>query len=224
MSTFSLAESFVSINGEGQFAGKLALFLRFTGCNLRCSWCDTMWANAKDAPHTLCSTQHLLDTAKRAKEDHGICHVTLTGGEPLLQEGLPELCDGLDSLGLMTEIETNGAVPLAPFLEKCSSSPCITMDYKLPASGMEDRMCLENFPLLREKDTLKFVCATQEDLDRAAQIISKYKPVCAVFLSPVFGSIEPADMVEFMKKNRLGRARLQLQLHKLIWSPDKRGV
>ena len=224
MSEFRLAESFVSINGEGQFAGKLALFLRFTGCNLRCSWCDTMWANRADAPHTLCGVDELVKIAKNAMTEQGVRHVTLTGGEPLLQEGLSELVDALADLGLRAEIETNGAVPLAPFLNKCKSRPFITMDHKLPSSGMEDKMCEGNIALLDKDDTLKFVCASRADLERAAEVINEQKPVCKVFLSPVFGSIEPVDMVEFMKEKKLGDVRLQLQLHKLIWSPDERGV
>ena len=227
MGTFRLAEHFVSINGEGRLAGELALFLRFTGCNLRCDWCDTMWANEKDAPYTLMDTSSLAEIAKQAYEEYDVHNVTLTGGEPLLQEELPELCRSLASLGLNVEIETNGAVPLAPFLKKCEkygTRPALTMDYKLPSSKMEKHMCTENFRYLKFFDTLKFVCGSRADLDRAAEIIEEYKPESTIFLSPVFGRIEPAEMVEFMKERKLGKVRLQIQLHKVIWDPEMKGV
>ena len=221
---FRLAESFVSINGEGRFAGKLALFLRFTGCNLRCSWCDTMWAVPMDSPCKMCEYDELIEIAKDAIDKYGVGYVTLTGGEPLMQEDLVRLCDGLADLDLVVEIETNGAVPIEPFLAKCNVRPIITMDYKLPGSGMEKAMCLENMEHLDVCDCLKFVCASDEDLERAAQIIEEYDPICQVFFSPVFGFIRPDRMVEFMKERRLGDVRLQLQLHKFIWAPDERGV
>lgn len=227
MGTFRLAEHFVSINGEGRNAGALALFLRFAGCNLRCDWCDTMWANGKDAPFQLLNRSSIVDIAAKAIEEYGVRLVTLTGGEPLLQDELPELCRGIASLGLNTEIETNGAVPLKPFLDRCNkylNRPVITMDYKLPSSKMEEHMCTENFAQLCDFDTLKLVCASHEDLKRAVEILEEYKPLCSVFLSPVFGRIDPAEMVEFMKERKLGNVRLQLQLHKFIWDPEMRGV
>jgi 7-carboxy-7-deazaguanine synthase len=98
------------------------------------------------------------------------------------------------------------------------------MDYKLPSSRMERFMHTDNIALLKQWDTLKFVCASRTDLERAAEIIEEYKPLCPVFFSPVFGRIEPAEIVEFMKEKRLGDARLQLQMHKFIWDPEERGV
>ncbi|WP_028511317.1 putative 7-carboxy-7-deazaguanine synthase QueE [Ruminococcus sp. NK3A76] len=222
MSSLKLAESFVSINGEGQQAGALALFLRFTGCNLKCDWCDTAWANEKGAPFELASISRLTGIARDAIEKYDLHCVTLTGGEPLLQEGIDELILALTKLGLRVEIETNGSVDIRPFMEKCR--PVFTVDYKLPSSRMERHMFTDNIPLLKEWDTLKFVCGSRQDLYRAAEVIEEYKPLCTVLLSPVFGRIEPAEIVEFMKEKRLGKARLQLQLHKLIWSPDERGV
>lgn len=227
MGTFRLAEHFVSINGEGRRAGELSLFLRFTGCNLRCDWCDTMWANDKEAPFTAVTDSNLVEIAEQAIAAYGVKNVTLTGGEPLLQEDLPMLCGKLAALGLNTEIETNGSVPLGEFLNRCEEFGCrpsLTMDYKLPSSGMEQKMCTENLSLLKDTDTLKFVCGSRNDLSCAAEILEKFAPECAVYLSPVFGSIEPAEMVEFMKERKLGKVRLQLQLHKIIWDPMERGV
>ena len=221
MSTFRLAEHFISINGEGQRAGELALFLRFTVCNLRCDWCDTMWANEKNSPFTAVTLKQLLDIAEEAMSD-GVKNVTLTGGEPLLQEGVGELIDELMRLGMRVEIETNGSISIVPFINE--RRPVITMDYKLPSSKMEKSMCLENLRLLGPEDTLKFVCGSHEDLERAAEIIEIYHPKSRIYLSPVFGRIEPCEIVDFMKEHKLGEVRLQLQLHKFIWPPDARGV
>ena len=217
MGTFHVAESFVSINGEGQKAGELALFLRFTGCNLRCTYCDTKWANEPNAPFTLRSAQELVGLA----QGFGVRNVTLTGGEPLLQPGIADLIVSLCNAGFDVEVETNGAVPLAPF---SGTKASFTMDYKLPSSGMESRMCTVNFAVLRETDTLKFVCGSHADLVRAKEIIEEYDPPCRIYLSPVFGKIDPAEIVDFMKVNHLTNVRLQLQLHKFIWHPDARGV
>ena len=148
-------------------------------------------------------------------------NVTLTGGEPLLQTGIADLIEALCRAGFAVEIETNGAVPLAPF---SGTGASFTMDYKLPSSGMESKMCLVNFDCLRETDTLKFVCGSHKDLVRAKEIIDEYEPVCKIYLSPVFGKIDPAEMVDFMKINHMTDVRLQLQLHKFIWHPDARGV
>lgn len=221
MQTFQLAEHFISINGEGQCAGELALFLRFAGCNLRCAWCDTAWANRPDTPVQQVSTDALLDIA-RAAIAQGVRNVTLTGGEPLLQTEISALIASLLHLGLRVEIETNGAVPLLPF---CGADrPVFTMDYKLPASGMEPYMHKENIPLLTACDTLKLVCAARADLLRAYDLIHETDPQCRVYLSPVFGSIAPAEIVDFMKEKGMGNVRLQLQLHKFIWDPQERGV
>lgn len=218
--TYKLAEHFVSINGEGQCAGELALFLRFAGCNLRCDWCDTAWACGKDAPHTVVSLSDLAKIAEDAAAD-GVRNVTLTGGEPLLQENIRTVMEQLCGMGLRVEIETNGAVPLEPFI---GCGAVFTMDYKLPSSNMERFMQTENFALLHPQDTVKFVCGSKEDVLRAKEIAAQYKPECPLYLSPVFGRIEPAEIVEIMKAERMGSFRLQLQLHKFIWDPMARGV
>ena len=219
--TYRLAEHFISINGEGRQAGCLALFLRFTGCNLRCSYCDTMWANDKNAPHELASLSRITAIAKDAIAQ-GVKLVTLTGGEPLLQPHINDVIGRLSELGLQPEIETNGSVPLQEFC--APHRPIFTMDYKLPSSRMEQHMCTENFALLREWDSVKFVCGSRADVFRAKEIAEKYKPQCPLFLSPVFGQIEPAEIVDIMKEEHMGNFRLQLQLHKFIWDPSERGV
>ena len=149
--------------------------------------------------------------------------MTLTGGEPLLQKDIRDLIHLLLKAGLQVEIETNGAVDLAAF---CEERPVFTMDYKLPSSGCEDHMITENMELLEKNDTVKFVSGSQEDLLKALELIRTYDLTnrCHVYLSPVFGSIEPVQIVEFMLKHRLNGVRLQIQMHKVIWDPDKRGV
>ncbi len=217
----NVIESFVSINGEGPRAGELAVFIRFHGCNLRCSYCDSMYANEPDAP---CKTR-TPEEVYRYIRSTGITNVTLTGGEPLLE---PEIGDLLERLladaTLSVEIETNGAVDLAPF---CTGRrPLFTMDYKLPSSGCEAAMRPGNFSLLRASDTVKFVSGTRADLERALEIIQTYDLLhrCHVYFSPVFGAIEPVEIVNFLMEHRLNRARLQIQMHKVIWDPMKRGV
>ncbi len=221
MAEFHIAERFVSINGEAAHAGELAVFLRFTGCNLNCSYCDTAWANAQDAPYTVYTTQELCDYVKGT----GVKNVTLTGGEPLLQKDLPELLAELHALGVRTEIETNGSMPIAE-LAKTASRPAFTLDYKCPSSGMEDAMLTKNYLYLTKEDCVKFVVGSVQDLERAKEIIDAHHLTerCRVYFSPVFGKIDPKEIVSFMQANCMNGVRLQLQLHKFIWHPEERGV
>lgn len=218
---FSIVEKFVSLNGEGVRAGELAVFLRFQGCNLDCSFCDTKWAKKADTPTDSLTTEELVAYVQGT----GVRNVTLTGGEPLLQEGIEELIIALGALGYWVEIETNGSISLIKFA-KLSFRPSFTMDYKLPISGMENTMDTENFKLLHAKNTVKFVIGNVNDLDCATQIIHENALTarCNVYFSPVHGEIEPAKIAEYMKDKKLNGVRLQLQLHKYIWDIDQRGV
>ena len=215
-----VAEKFVSINGEGTRAGELAVFIRFKGCNLRCSYCDTGWANESDCPYTEMSKEEIAAYIMGT----GVRNVTLTGGEPLLQKGAQELIELLMEKGLSVEIETNGSIAISPFTGK--RRPIFTMDYKLPGSGCEEDMFLENIRLLDARDTVKFVSGSLGDLERARYIMEKYSLTerCHVYISPVFGSIEPRDIVDYMIEHHMNDVRLQIQMHKVIWDPDKRGV
>ncbi len=221
MSCFKVAEKFVSINGEGPRAGELAVFLRFCGCNLNCSYCDTRWANTADVKYRLASAEELVEYVKSTR----VKNVTLTGGEPLLQTDIARLIALLGASGAEVEIETNGSVPVKDI---CSLSPrpAITADYKLPSSGMEKYMLPENFSYLTFRDTIKFVVGDKRDLARAEEIINGYGLTdrCRVYFSPVFGEIKSEEIAEFMKEHKLNGVRLQLQLHKIIWKPDMRGV
>ena len=221
--TYKVVEKFVSINGEGQRAGELAIFIRFAGCNLRCTYCDTMWANQQDVAYTAMDKDEIYDYIKGT----GVKNITLTGGEPLLQENIYELVEFLcQNEELTVEIETNGSVDLEQLYEIKGNSPKITMDYKLASSGMEDNMDMENLNKLSKGDTLKFVVGSVEDLDRAKFLIDRYGLLekCSVYFSPIFGAIDPESIVEYMKENLLNGVVLQLQLHKIIWSPDEKGV
>ena len=218
---FKVAEKFVSINGEGTKAGELALFIRFCSCNLNCNFCDTRWANETGVSFREMSEDEIADYA----DSTGICNVTLTGGEPLLQKNIGKLIEKLCHRGHDVEIETNGSIPLSE-IKSLSVKPALTMDYKLPFSGMEEFMLTDNFSLLEKSDTVKFVVGDTRDLYRAAEIIRKFSLIdrCHVYLSPVFGKITPDSIVSFMKEHSLNGVRLQLQLHKYIWDPAARGV
>lgn len=216
-----VVEKFISINGEGTRAGELAVFVRFQGCNLRCGYCDTQWANQPDCPYEEMTPPQVNAYVRST----GVTNVTLTGGEPLLQREMGELLSLLLRDGtLRVEIETNGAVDLTPFCGE--RRPIFTMDYKLPSSGCERGMKLENFSLLEPEDTVKFVSGSCADLERARELIERYDLTrrCHVYLSPVFGQIQPVEMVDYMIKHRMNQVRLQIQMHKVIWDPNKRGV
>ncbi len=217
-----VVEKFVSINGESRRAGQLAVFIRFRGCNLNCSYCDTKWANTLDCPAEEMTPYEIYEYIKST----GITNVTLTGGEPLLQKDIDVLLNILaEDKSLYVEIETNGSVNI-DFVKKIENYPSLTIDFKSPSSGMCDKMLMENYNYIDERDTIKFVCGSLEDLEKAEEIIYKYKLVnrCAVYISPVFGSVKLSDIVDFMAENKLNGVNMQLQMHKYIWAPDERGV
>ncbi|MDO5410751.1 MAG: putative 7-carboxy-7-deazaguanine synthase QueE [Lachnospiraceae bacterium] len=220
--TYPVTEKFISINGEGQRAGQIAAFIRFRCCNLNCSYCDTRFSCTPDAPCDFLSADEIAAFIRQS----GVHCVTLTGGEPLLQPHLRELLLSLASIpSLQVEIETNGSLPIEAFCGP-GCRPAFTLDYKLPSSGMENHMLTENYRFLQPQDTVKFVAGSPADLQRMEEIAKKYRleQKCRVLVSPVFGSIEPAQIVDFLISHQLSEIRLQLQLHKFIWKPDKRGV
>lgn len=222
MASYKVVEIFTSINGEGRRAGQLALFIRFQKCNLHCSYCDTRWANTDSAAYTEMTEDELYDEIKKS----GIRNITLTGGEPLLQPEIDVLLHKLAADdALSVEIETNGSISIEEF-SRLKNPPLFTVDYKLPGSGMEKYMKVENFAYLKPEDTVKFVAGSRQDLERAREIIAGFQLTekCSVYISPVFGAIAPAEIVEFMKQYRLNGVNLQLQLHKIIWDPQQRGV
>lgn len=226
MTNYAVAEKFLSINGEGLFAGLPAAFIRFRGCNLRCSYCDTAWAQTESCPAEIMNETEILDYIRSTS---AVC-CTLTGGEPVLRDGFDGLCRLLlTEDGLRTEIETNGSADLKALAElrRCNEDKLsFTMDWKLPSSGMESKMLDSNFDCLTLTDSVKFVCGSYDDLIRAREIIVKYGLYgkCQTIFSGVYGKIRPDEIVQFILDNRLNKSRFQLQLHKFIWDPEKRGV
>ncbi|MBL4931239.1 putative 7-carboxy-7-deazaguanine synthase QueE [Clostridium paridis] len=218
---YNVIEKFLSIDGEGPTAGELATFIRFGGCNLACSWCDTAYSIPKSVKGEPLTKEDIYKYIK----DNGTKNVTLTGGEPLIQEGIEELIDFLSKdKELLIHIETNGSIPVYKY-EKIDNVIFI-LDYKLPSSNMEQKMDTKNYENLRDIDVCKFVIESMEDLQKAKEVIEKYKlsEKCLVYFSPITTKIKPVEIVEFMKVNKMNNIRLQIQLHKIIWSPETRGV
>ncbi len=221
--TLQVVEQFTSINGEGRRAGQLAVFVRFKGCNLDCEYCDTKWANEADAPFEARKITEIVTSVT----DTGVKNVTLTGGEPLLQKHIKLLIEQLLQAGLRVEIETNGSVAISPFrIAGYDKQLTFTVDYKLGCSKMEEKMLSENFDAVQEQDTVKFVVGSEEDLHRAKEIIDEHHLIgkCSIYFSPVFGAIELEQIVEFMKKEKLNDVNMQIQMHKVIWDPNAKGV
>lgn len=222
MSEFNIVEQFISINGEGNRAGELAYFIRFKGCNLNCNYCDTKWANEDNTPFNSLSEEEIY----KAVKESNIKNITITGGEPLIQNNIKRLLGVLSKdNSLSVEVETNGSVKILDFIKQYPDVS-YTVDYKLPDSGMEEFMNLNNFSDIRYTDVIKFVVSSVVDLKKALLIINKYQLLekTTVYLSSSFQQIHPKEIVDFMIKNNMNRVKLQLQLHKYIWSPNKKGV
>jgi len=215
MNKYKVVEKFVSIDGEGSRSGFPVVFIRFANCNLDCPYCDTQYAN-KEPKYEVMTEKQIVAYITLT----GFKRVTLTGGEPLIQPGIISLIDTLMLAEFEVNIETNGAVEIQGVNEEA----IVTMDYKCPSSGMEDKMILSNFDLLNETDVLKFVIGSKEDLIKAKEIIDEYKPEAQIFFSPVWGKIEPVEIVEFMLNNKMANVKFQVQVQKIVWSPNKRGV
>lgn len=219
---FNIIEKFLSIDGEGPTAGELATFIRFQKCNLRCSWCDTTYSFGKESIKEVLNSQEIYDYIKENKA----INVTLTGGEPLIQENIDELLYILDKdKDLKVHIETNGSIDIEPFKKKYKNLSFI-LDYKLPSSKMTKEMSENNLNVVDSNDVYKFVVGSMEDLQLAYKIIKNYDLTskCLVYFSPVFEEIELQEIVEFMKEKNLNKVKLQVQLHKIVWNKDTRGV
>lgn len=210
-----VVEIFNSIEGEGKRAGLPATFIRLFGCNLRCSYCDSMYA-VEGSNYKEMSISEILEVL-----DNFDCpNVTVTGGEPLIHKDIVEFLKILCDKGYWVNVETNGSISL-PYRD-LDNRLFYTVDYKTTSSGMKNSMLKEI--LLTENDVLKFVVGTQQDLNEALLWYNElnYKP--EIYVSPVFGNIEPKQLVEFILKNKLWNWKVQLQLHKFIWNPNMRGV
>ena len=209
-----VVEIFKSIDGEGIRVGYPVTFIRLAGCNLRCNYCDTKYSY-EDEKFTEMTPQEIYIQVYKL----GGKRITLTGGEPLIHKDVKVLVDLLIQKGYEVNIETNGSVDITLFLDKHT---IITMDYKCASSDMEDKMLLDNISKLRKQDVLKFVVSDDNDLDTVQRIYQNTK--ATVYISPVFGRIEPKQIVEYMLENNMENCRVQVQLHKIIWNPEERGV
>ena len=207
-----ITEIFASVQGESTRVGLPTVFVRLTGCPLRCSWCDTAYAFTGGESRTLDAV--LQDIAR-----HGLKHVCVTGGEPLSQKASLALMSALCDAGYSVSLETSGALDISAVDARVAR----IVDLKAPGSGELERNLPANIPLLRAQDEVKMVLADEADYDWAkAQILEHDLAArCTVLLSPVAGDLDPAQLAEWIVRDRLP-VRFQLQLHKVLWY-DARG-
>ena len=216
--TLKIYETFSSIQGESTRAGIPCFFIRLAQCNLRCSYCDTRRAQTlRNSRET--SIESLLDAAERA----GLDLVEITGGEPMLQTAaVCELAAGLIRNGHTVMIETNGSCDLAPLPPEVIR----IVDWKTPSSGESEKMFLPNFNLLRPIDEVKFVLSDENDYRFALEKIREFRlaeQTPNLLFSPVYGALAGSDLVQWMLRDHVP-ARLNLQIHKYSWDPNREGV
>ncbi len=211
----TINEIFHSIQGESTHAGRPCVFVRLTACDLRCSWCDTPYAFHDGEKMS-------VDDVVARVRGYGCDVVEITGGEPLLQPDVYPLMERLLDEGQTVMLETGGHRSIA----RVPASVIRIVDVKCPGSGESDSVDWSNLELLTPTDEVKFVIKDRVDYEFARDVIARYDLTArcaAVLLSPVHGVLAPKDLAEWMLADRLP-ARLQLQVHKFIWSPDTRGV
>ena len=246
----NVIEIFASIDGEGSRQGLLTTFLRLHDCNIRCSYCDTTYSYGIDSIFTEMTVAEVADVI----ESLGNHRITITGGEPLLQEAaVVELIDELNRRKAETmqdntsgqagstciididkfdkremlnnslydfNIETNGTI--IPSFHR--DNVWFTYDYKTPSSLAEESMNIDIFKVATERDLIKFVVGSPEDLDCMRRIIDQYPTAAQIYVSPVWGQIEAVSIIDYMKAYNLQNVRFQLQIHKFVWDPDTKGV
>ena len=215
-------EIFYSIEGEGIRAGYPCVFVRLYGCNLNCSYCDTRYA----CEDQKCEDLQIREILANVRE-YGCKRVTITGGEPTIHTDFYDLVNELYQEGYLVNIETNGTKSASEIRRNIPYGALITMDHKCPSSGMSVRMRIENYVGLTKNDVLKFVVGSREDLidaDRVIAALRLHDVNPTYYFSPIFGKIEPKDIVEFMKEHHYNDVRIQLQMHKFIWPPEMKGV
>lgn len=236
-----VVEIFNSIDGEGKRAGELTTFIRLFGCNLRCSFCDTPYSYNQEGPEQPWKEMSIEEIIKEC-DKYDTDNITLTGGEPLQHLDVKYLLRALSEAGYDVNVETNGSISIKQYYNEDGTHAkgyervWFTVDFKSPSSGMEERMLMDNFDIMKNKyqDVVyKFVVGNEADLNRAYTIITdmiittnNYNNM--IYLSPIYGDIEPKQIVEFMQREKLFNSqtpiRCQLQLHKYIWNVNERGV
>ena len=212
--SLKINEIFYSIQGESSYTGLPCIFIRLTFCNLRCSYCDTEYAfyEGKDM-----KIPKIMDTIQQWD-----CNlVEVTGGEPLFQEMCIDLLNELINQNYEVMLETGGSLPIADVPIEVIR----IVDFKCPSSGMEKKNLWSIINDLQPHDEVKFVIGDREDFDWAEEMLNKYSlnEKCAILFSPTFGKIDPALIVEWILGENLP-VRMQLQMHKQIWSPNKKSV
>ncbi len=207
-------EIFYSIQGESSRAGLPCVFIRLTGCNLRCTYCDTAYAFHEGR---YLSADEILSAVGR----HGCRLVEVTGGEPLMQEGVYELMMRLCDAGYETLIETGGSLDIARVDPRVKR----IVDFKCPSSGMVKKNLWENVRYLNTFDEVKFVIGNREDFDWSVAKIREYEidRKAPILMSVVFGELAPPELAGWILESGVG-VRMQLQMHKYIWDPATRGV
>jgi 7-carboxy-7-deazaguanine synthase len=216
--SLTINEIFYSIQGESTFAGQPCVFVRLTGCDLRCTYCDTEYAFYEGKKRT-------LDSIMQEVATHPCRLVEVTGGEPLLQKRVHRLMGRLCDEGYTVLLETSGAHDISAIDPRVHR----IMDLKTPSSGECARNRLENLAHLGPRDEVKFVIGSDEDYAWATAQIRAGIPgwadrVNAILVSPVFGKMTPLDLATRVLADALPRVRMQVQMHKLIWEPNQRGV
>lgn len=216
MSNLSLriTEIFHSLQGEARFVGYPTVFVRLTGCPLRCDYCDSAYAFEG-------GERMSFDAIRNEVAKHGARHVCVTGGEPLAQPACLGLLSALCDDGYGVSLETSGAMDIAEVDDRVS----VVMDLKTPDSGELDRNMWANIPILKPKDQLKFVICSQSDFEWARFKVSELNledKVGDIYMSPSFGAVSPEHLAGWVLDSKLN-VRMQLQLHKLLWG-DKPGV
>jgi 7-carboxy-7-deazaguanine synthase len=209
----NVCEQFKSIQGESSFAGLPCSFIRLSGCNLRCSYCDTAYALE---PGDSLSLDAVLSIVK----EHGCRLVEVTGGEPLLQEETPQLCSRLIDKGHTVLIETNGSIDIGKLPDGCVR----IVDVKCPLSGAARSFHEKNLDVLSACDELKFVVSGKSDFDWALEFVRSRRLInrCEIIFSPAQGAIAPRDLAEWIVATD-APIRLGLQLHWYIWGPNSKG-
>ena len=214
--SLKINEIFYSIQGEGSYALYPCVFVRLSGCNLRCTWCDTTYSFYEGGQQTLAQ---IMDKISEFKSNI----VEVTGGEPLLQKNVYSLFDVLRAAGKRVLVETSGSIRI----DKVPEFVHIVLDMKAPDSGEAEKNCYENLQIMKESDDLKIVVASKNDFDFAENLVEKYHMnehlLQPVIIQPAFGIMEPAVVGDWVK-NSAQNLRLGLQLHKYIYEPTLRAV
>jgi 7-carboxy-7-deazaguanine synthase len=209
-----VCEIFKSIQGESSYAGMPCLFIRLTGCNLRCSYCDTTYAYYEGRE---LSEDEIMSEVHHA----GINLVEITGGEPLLQKEVFHIIKRILDEGYKVLVETNGSVSI----KDVDRRAVIILDMKTPGSGMSEEMNLSNLDTIKTSDEIKFVITGRMDYEWSKEIVHKYGLIkkCHLLISPASGILSPEDLARWMLEDRL-EARLNLQLHKYIFDSKRKGI